>query len=997
MKKVHFHEDPSRLHVNTLPPHAYFVPFSRRASAMEGDAEQSDRYQSLNGTWRFAWFDSFEYVPEEFSHEIAAETIQVPSVWQTQGYDRHQYTNVRYPFPFDPPYVPVENPCGLYVRNFDAVPRKGIRQVLCFEGVDSCMYVWVNDRFVGFSSVSHSPSEFDITDFLISGENTLSVLVLKWCYGSYFEDQDKFRMSGIFRDVYILERSEGGIRDFFIHTDLNAERTKAQVRVDLTLPEKTPVEYRVYDAQGDELLNGRSDGRGIEFTLNHISLWSSENPYLYTLALLCDGEVIAEPFGLREIRVENGVVKLNGQSIKFKGVNRHDSDPVLGYAVRKAQMLNDLTIMKQHNINAIRTSHYPNHPEFAKLCDRYGFYLIDESDIETHGVTQRGYGYNPEDYNLMADDPKYGAAILDRVQRCVHRDKNRASVVIWSMGNESGHGVNFDRALQWTKEFDPSRLTHYERASFPPKGQEINRTHLDLYSRMYPSIQEIDEYFEKDEVGKPYILCEYAHAMGNGPGDLEDYFRCFDRHEGHCGGFIWEWCDHAIDMGNTIDGRKKYYYGGDFGEFPHDGNFCMDGLVYPDRTPHTGLKEYKNVLRPVRVIEEDLRAGRFQLRNMMDFTNLSEELEMTYIIRQNGKDIYEGALSEAQLDVPPHESRLIQIEYPKSLKGDFAILFLSYQRFDSPLVPAGTLLGQVQLGRQRFEAPQREEGVLDVEIKQLHNVILLDGENFHYVYRPAKVGFDCLNYENVSILEKPMELNIWRAPTDNDRNIRLQWQDFGYDRGIPRGYETQIERQDGGILLTTRFSIGAVYLPNIVEGTARWFVHMNGVIDVSIQAKRREDAPPLPRFGLRMFLPKHAEDVEYFGYGPYESYNDKHRASVKHLYKARVNQLFENYLKPQENGSHYNCNYLNVSGISGGVEIAGEGFCFNASHYTQEELTRKAHSFELQHSGYTVLCVDAFQNGIGSNSCGPKLLTRFESPIDIDLKCTIMPYRGSRQ
>ncbi|MBQ9951772.1 MAG: DUF4981 domain-containing protein [Clostridia bacterium] len=992
MKKLHYHEDAHKLHVNTLPPRAYYVPYSVKRNATEGDREKSDRFMSLNGVWSFGYFDSFEDIPAEFSEALATDEIIVPSVWQTQGYDRHQYTNVRFPIPYDPPYVPVENPCGLYVRHFDYQPRYGGRRTICFEGVDSCFYLWINGTFVGFSQISHSTSEFDVTPYIKEGDNTIAVLVLKWCVGTYFEDQDKFRQSGIFRDVYILERSGAGIRDYFVHTDLRDNMTAADVTVDLEMRGDATVEYRLYDALGYEIVAGRTDSK-ISFSVNNITLWSAENPYLYTLVMTCEGEVIAERIGMREIKVENGVLLINGQNVKFRGVNRHDSDPVLGAAVGKKEMLKDLTVMKLHNINAIRTSHYPNAPEFYRMCDEYGFYLIDEADIECHGVVFQGGWQDGENYNILAQDTDYEELIVDRVQNCVIRDKNRPCVVLWSMGNESGHGRNFDAALAWTKKYDPSRLTHYERASFPPKGMEINKTDLDTYSRMYPSVEEIDRYFEEGTIGKPYVLCEYSHAMGNGPGDLEDYFRCFERHDGHCGGFIWEWCDHAIYMGRTVDGRRKYFYGGDFGEYPHDNNFCMDGLVYPDRRPHTGLLEYKNVIRPARITEEDLRAGRFVLQNIMDFTNLREFVEITYVVRQNGQNVYEGMVNEAMLDVAPHCKREIRIQYPEGLKGDFAVLFTTTQRFDTALVPAGHKLGFDQLGRQCYEAPVREDGVLAVEVKEDGRYLILDGENFHYVYDKTRVSFDVLNYDNLSLLDKPMELNIWRAPTDNDMNIRKQWAAYGYNHGIPRGYETTVEHVDGACVLRTRFSIGAIYLPNIVTGTAEWRVNTNGTIDVAIHGSRREDAPALPRFGLRMFMPERINEATYFGYGPYESYVDKHRASVKHLYTAKVADLHEDYIKPQENGSHYSCTYLNMTGICGGIEVKGESFSFNASNYTQEELTGKAHNFELEKCGSTVLCIDAFQNGIGSNSCGPKLSKRFESPVDIHFECTLMPYK----
>ncbi|MEE1200816.1 MAG: glycoside hydrolase family 2 TIM barrel-domain containing protein [Christensenellales bacterium] len=995
MKKLHYHENPHMLHVNTLPPRAYYIPFSHRRRAMEGDRDQSQRFFSLNGLWSFRYFESYQQLPEVFDAEtLVTDKIVVPSVWQTQGYGRHQYTNIKFPIPYDPPYVPLDNPCGLYVRTFEYSPRLSGRRTLCFEGVDSCFYLWLNDEFVGYSQVSHSMSEFDVTSYLRQGVNTIAVLVLKWCDGTYFEDQDKFRTSGIFRDVYLLDRGSSAIRDYFVHTRLDENFSDAEVTVDLKMYGEAPVEYRVFDELGYELINGRAENRRIHFSLSNVTLWSAENPYLYTLVMSCDNEVIAEKIGMRCICVEDGVLKINGQNVKFRGVNRHDSDPVLGPAVGTEQLLRDLTIMKQHNINAIRTSHYPNAPEFMKMCDEYGFYVIDEADLETHGVVFFSSTENWENYNILARDPEYQEAIVDRVQRCVIRDKNRPCVVMWSMGNESGHGENFDAALRWTKQYDPSRLTHYERASFPPEGMEINREDLDTYSRMYPSIEEIDRYFEEGKIGKPYVLCEYSHAMGNGPGDLEDYYCCFNRHAGHCGGFVWEWCDHAFDMGRTVDGRRKYFYGGDFGEFPHDGNFCMDGLVYPDRRPHTGLLEYKNVNRPARIGEVNLKKGCFSVTNVMDFTNLREVLSIEYTVRQNGKDVFFGCVEESMLDVPPHEKREFTIAYPGKLKGNFAVCFTLVQRFDGPLVPAGHVLGVEQLGRQCYAPPRREEGVLALDIQEDARYLFVDGENFHYVYDKNRVGFREMSYDNRSLLDRPMEMNIWRAPTDNDRNIRLRWEACGYDRAIPRGYEIRIDSEDGDCVIVTRFALGAVYLPNLVEGTARWHIHKNGVVDVRIDAGVREGNPDLPRFGLRLFMPRNHNDVEYFGYGPCESYGDKHRASVKHLYQAKVADMHEDYLKPQENGSHYNCNYLKLQGDCGGLEVTGESFCFNASVYTQEELAAKAHNFELEPCGSTVLCVDAFQNGIGSNSCGPELIRRYASPREIHFACALAPYRG---
>ena len=995
MSLPNYHIDPHKLHVNALPNRAYYIPYSDRYAALRDDRRESDRFQLLSDKWQFKYFDSVARLPEDFlTSDMKMDTIPVPSVWQMHGFDRHQYTNWRYPFPYDPPYVPEENPCGLYRRSF-RIPKDGCRRTLVFEGVDSCFYVWINRTFVGYSQISHSTSEFDITEYVHPGDNELQVLVLKWCDGSYFEDQDKFRMSGIFRDVYILRREQRHLWDYFIHTDLSNDRRSATIRVSLEYRGTDPsashhTHYYLYDATGDRIADGRAYGESFEIHLDNVTLWNAENPYLYTLVLRYNGEAFCEPVGLREIHIENGIVKLNGQAIKFRGVNRHDSDPVLGSAVGEEEMLRDLVLMKHHNINAIRTSHYPNSPLFPRMCDRYGFYLVAEADIECHGVVYQDGTYDVQYYDILAQDPEYGEAILDRVQHSVIRDKNRPSIVIWSMGNESGMGRNFHEALRWTKSYDPSRLTHYERASFPPKGEYINKDHLDLYSRMYPSIEEIDSYFEHNEVGKPYILCEYSHAMGNGPGDAENYFHCFERHDGHCGGFVWEWCDHAIDMGSMPDGRRRYFYGGDFDEFPHDGNFCVDGLVSPDRHPHTGLIELKNVNRPARISEVDLNQGIFRVKNYLDFTQLNEWVRVVYTVRAGGKALYQGEIPEDLLAIPPHERKDVQINLPGGLVQPFCVYFEMIQKYDTPLTPSGEVLGIEQVGRQKYIPEEKSEGVLAIEVHETDHAIMLRGENFRYVFNKRTACLDIFNFDQLNVFKKPMHFNIWRAPTDNDMNIVEKWRQFGYDRAETRVYDVTMSVGDD-VLIRADFSIVAPGLPKIAWGVAEWRVHMNGRIDAKIDVQRRSNAPSLPRFGIRMGLPEEMDVIDYFGYGPYESYVDKHRASVKHMYSSTVDAQYVDYIRPQENGSHWNCDYLRVSGPLGGFEVQGDEFSFNASRYTQEELQRRAHSFELQPSGGTVLCVDYQQIGIGSNSCGPKLNPRYELPEKFCFMFSLVP------
>ena len=634
-----YYEDLSVLHDNTMPARAYYMPASKRMDDLVEHRELSDRMQLLNGTWKFQYFDSIYDIKDAFYEDGYSvegfDEIKVPSVWQMAGYDTHQYTNIRYPFPFDPPYVPQDIPCGAYVHTFDyAKDVAAPKAYLNFEGVDSCFYVWLNGTYVGYSQVSHMTSEFDVTDVLREGENRISVLVMKWCDGSYLEDQDKFRMSGIFRDVYLLKRPEKGIRDYRITTQLDSDI--ARINLTAAFYEPTEVRVKLEDKNGAVVSEGViSESGESTFEIVDYTLWNTENPYLYTIILETEQEVIVDHIALRKIEIKNQVIYLNGQKIKFRGVNRHDSDPVTGFTISMEQIKTDLTLMKQHNFNAIRSSHYPNAPFFYEMCERYGFMVIDEADIEAHGPFML-YRKDDTDYNRfkrwnekIADDPVWEAAIVDRVKLMVERDKNRFCIVMWSMGNESAYGCNFEKALAWTKGFDPERITQYESARYRNYDVTYDYGNLDLYSRMYPALTEIEEYLEKDG-SKPFLLVEYCHSMGNGPGDFEDYFQMIQAEDKMCGGFVWEWCDHAIAHGVAENGKTIYAYGGDHGEVIHDGNFCMDGLVYPDRRIHTGLLEYKNVYRPARVVSYDAASGELVLHNYMDFDDLKDYAEITY-------------------------------------------------------------------------------------------------------------------------------------------------------------------------------------------------------------------------------------------------------------------------------------------------------------------------------------------------------------------------------
>ncbi len=979
-----YHEDPHSLHIGTLPPRAYFVPAESPAAAQPEIARNtSSRIQFLNGSWDFAYFESMYDIEDAYwvpgTARPPMKPIPVPSVWQTQGYDRHQYTNSRYPFPYDPPYVPHNNPCGLYIRSFALdEDKKDFSQHLNFEGVDSCFYLWINGKFVGYSQVSHMTSEFDITPFVKAGENEIAVLVFKWCDGSYLEDQDKFRMTGIFRDVYILHRPKKHIRDYTVHTFLKDNRKTADIRVELTFPgESFPVSYTLTSPEGTEIARGKSSGALIEISVDNPLLWNAEQPNLYTLIMDTGEEVIGEEIGIREITIENRCILINGQKIKIKGVNRHDSDPLAGPAVGYESIIRDLALMKQHNINAIRTSHYPNAPYFLQLCDRYGFYVCDEGDLEAHGVVAI-YGQDAK-YYKMAAHPEFKEAWVDRVRLLYNRDKNRPSVIFWSVGNEAGFGPNAEAALEYLKKADPTRLTHYESDYIYPEGHVPDHSNLDTHSRMYSTLDYIKEYCENPENKKPFILCEYSHAMGNGPGDLEDYQELIQRYDNFVGGFIWEWCDHAMYRGTTIEGKPMYGYGGDFGEYPHDGEFCVDGLVYPDRRVHKGLLEYKNVIRPVRIEKSTVTENSFIVRNMLDFTVLGDAVSISYEITQEGKIIEAGEIQDSNvLSLPPHGKTEFKLSLPTP-KGNQYIRFIYLNRKESPFVSIGDEVGfdQIRLSRQAPVLKQADEPCPSYTEDARYAVI--EGANFRYVYNKLTGAFESMVHNNRNILLKPMEYNIWRAPTDNDRRIKEEWYKAHYHLAGSRGYETEIKADDKALILTTTLSISAVSMQRHLDITSSWRIEGSGRITCRMDVKKNAASPFLPRFGIRMFLPETMNQVEYFGYGPHESYIDKRRAGWIGAFSSPVSEMHEDYIKPQENGSHYGCEWVTVKGRDGGI-FAGavhEPISFNASNYTQEELTNKKHNYKLEKSGYTVFCLDYRQSGIGSNSCGPALLEKY--------------------
>ena len=1004
-----YYENLSVLHENTMPARAYYIPASRRMDNLVEHREESDRMQLLNGTWKFQYFNSIYDIQDSFFEKNYDtenfDEIQVPSVWQMAGYDTHQYTNIRYPFPFDPPYVPQDIPCGAYVHNFEySRDEKAPKSFLNFEGVDSCFYVWINGSYIGYSQVSHMTSEFDVTDVLQDGTNTVAVLVMKWCDGSYLEDQDKFRMSGIFRDVYILKRPKQAISDYHIKTRI--EDMLAKVEIEMKFYSPLNVKISIEDRNGAVVALGSIAEEGTAvLEIASPELWNTENPYLYKLILETENEVIVDHIALRKIEIKDQVIYLNGQKIKFRGVNRHDSDPVTGFTISLEQITTDLTLMKQHNFNAIRSSHYPNAPFFYEMCDKYGFMVIDEADIEAHGPFMI-YRKEDTDYNRfkrwnekIADDPVWEEAIVDRVKLMVERDKNRFCIVMWSMGNESAYGCNFEKALEWTKNFDPDRITQYESARYRNYDETYDYSNLDVYSRMYPALSEIQEYLDKDG-SKPFLLVEYCHSMGNGPGDFEDYFQMIQDNDKMCGGFVWEWCDHAIAHGTAENGKTIYAYGGDHGEEIHDGNFCMDGLVYPDRTVHTGLLEYKNVYRPARVISYDKESGELVLHNYMDFDDLKDYVKISYELTQDGLVICKGKLPE--VSAAPHSEGKINLKINVPESGKCYLKFIYHLKKELPLLDEDHILGfdEIEVSQKDAKCQLAEKWVektvtdSELQVSEDDTQIHIKGREFAYTIDRRTALFTEMKFAGREYLNHPMELNIWRAPTDNDMYIKSEWKKAHYDKAYTRAYTTEVVQGKHGVKITSHASVVAETVQKILDVTITWKIEAAGKIDADIAVTKDDEFPDLPRFGVRMFLDKKLSAARYFGMGPQESYCDKHQAASHGLYQANVDDLHEDYIRPQENGSHYDCEYVELNTSRYGIVVSAENaFSFNASYYTQEELEKKTHNYELTESDSVVFCVDYALNGIGSNSCGPVVLDQYRfDDVLFRFQFTLIPY-----
>ena len=993
-----YHQSTETLHVGCEKPRAYFVPFPCGCASKNAERGESTFFKSLCGEWNFKFFKSVNDVCD-LSTE-GSDKLTVPMSWQMalgRGYDVPNYTNVNYPIPYDPPFVPDENPCGLYSRKF-TVPAAmaGKKIYLNFEGVDSAFYVWVNDEFAAYSQVSHMTSEIDITSLVHAGENEIKVLVLKWSDGTYLEDQDMWRMSGIFREVYLLFRDETHIRDIFVHCDLDDSFTDADFTVDVDVTGKATVEWTLDCPCGETIFSGKCDvdesGKIVVPTIKNAKLWSDEEPNLYTLTLHCGNEYITLPIGARRVEIKDGCVVINGKKVKAKGVNRHDSHHLLGHATPVEHMVRDIMIMKAHNVNMVRTSHYPNDPRFTALCDKYGIYVCDETDLETHGARP---------WYALSRSPEWEGEYVDRVQRMVERDKNHPCVIFWSLGNESGWGQNHVAMHTWIKSRDTSRIVHYEGANYDYNDGKYLRDVTDIESRMYPSPTWCDNYCKAPERDEPLFLCEYSHAMGNGPGDLRDYWEVIEANDNFFGGCVWEFIDHSVAIGDKY-GDPSFTYGGDFGDHPNDGNFCVDGLVYPDRRVHTGLEELKQAIMPVAVRE--VKPGTVAIKSRRYFKSLSD-ISMAWTVKVDGKAVKSGV--HPNLDIAPEAEEVFEIVPENELPACGTVtLDLSFrQNKPTEWADVGYEVGFAQFIYERAEKIKAAPALYPVELcENREEYTVTVGETVYKISKFSGMITDiCDNGEH--LITKPVVPQIWRAPTDNDRNVQWDWRNSSIHNAKVKCYSTEVVKADENeAVILSKISLAAAPNEVVLRADITYTVKYGMGIKIACDVKWNIQKKHYPRFGMRLTMPEGAEQMRYFGYGPNESYVDKRLASKLGEYKSTVTENYEPYVFPQENSSHWGCRWADVHTVAGHgfLFTSCEPFSFNASHFSPEQLTETRHHYELKREPETTVMLDMRMDGIGSNSCGPELAekyrfneTEFSSSVTIKpvFAAEVNPYR----
>ena len=985
-------ENPQVNGINREPMHSTLMPYESFEKAAVAKRFESKYFFSLNGSWKFHFVNKPDDRPKDFyklNYDVSNwKEISVPSNWQFQGYDIPIYRNSDYPFEMNPPFIQKNfNPVGSYRREFEVpLDWKGREIFLNFDGVESAMNVWLNGEFVGYSEDSRLPAEFNITKYLKDGKNIVAVEVFRWCDGSYLEDQDFWRLSGIFRNVFLMATPSVHIRDFEIKTDLDesyknaellvitkiknyGEQPAAKTKLEITLLDEknNPVGNKILlTAEREYLFPDAENFIPLKVKIDDPKKWSAEQPNLYTLILTLkdkDGNVLeyeSSKIGFRKSEIKNGQLLLTGKPILIKGVNRHEHDPDLAHYMTEDLMIKDIVLMKQHNINTVRTCHYPDDPRWYELCDQYGLYLIDEANVESHGI-----GYDPD--KTLANKPEWLQSHLERIERMVERDKNHASIIIWSMGNEAGDGVNFEAASNWIHMRDASRPVHYERAG--------RKTHTDIVCPMYAGINYLLNY-AKEKQDRPLIMCEYSHSMGNSTGNLQDYWDVIESHDQLQGGSIWDWVDQGFRK-KTSDGREYWAYGGDFGEDQTDGNFCINGLVLPDRTITPKTLEVKKVYQNISVKPVNLLKGEVKIFNKYFFTNLNE-FEMTWQLYEDDKVIQNGV--DDKISVEPRKEIVVKLPIKKFNTKAGSEYFLNFGfRLKNKKIWAPK---DYELAAEQFQIPIKKESVT-LDAKKLNELkvdekpenILVKGKDFDIVFDKKKGMMSSYIYKGVKLIESGPEPNFWRAPTDNDFGNGMEkrcavWRYAGDTRKIKN---VAIEQSK----IKNMIKIKAEFLLNEVDGRyiSTYSVYGDGSIEIENDFNPlKKDLPEIPRIGMKMKMPKDFSNVEWFGRGPQENYIDRFTAAFVGRYKSTVEEMFTKYVSPQENGTRTDIRWIAVSNQNGiGIMAIGEPLLSASTlYYTDEALTQKSrgtmHPTDLIANNFVNINLDYKQMGVGGDN-----------------------------
>lgn len=996
--------------INRMPARAHFLTFPSKEKALLNNNRYTHAFKNLNGVWKFMFLDAPEYSPEGFFNSdfdvTKMDDITVPGNWQLQGYGKMHYSDLWYNFPINPPYVPTENPTGIYKRTFFVEESYRDKKIIIrFCGVDSAYHLWINGKEVGYSKVARNESEFDITDIIRVGEeNDVTVRVYQWSDGTYLEDQDMWWESGIFRDVELIGVPKDGINDYKVIADLDDEYKNGIFKVEafLRTTKEVNVTFELVDAGENTVFTKTvvaKEGKAcIDEVIADVNHWTAETPYLYKLFMTVEDngqivEVIPQNVGFRNIRLNGETFLVNGVAIKFKGVNRHDYSPQNGRVVSREEIEKDIILMKQFNINAIRTSHYPNSYYLYDLCDEYGMYLIAETDLECHGFELTG------DYKWITDDPSWELAYVSRMTRMIERDKNHPAIIFWSLGNESAFGCNFRKMTDVAHEMDPTRLVHYEG--------DFDVESADVYSTMYTWIENPKKpYLMKDIIEKskkPHVHCEYCHAMGNGPGNLKDYQDLVYAHDKLQGGFVWEWFDHGIES-FTESGEKYYRYGGDFGDDPSNKDFCIDGLIMPDRTPSPGLYEYKKVIEPITTTAVDIQKGIINLLSRYDFANL-DRFNLVYKVMEDDVILQTGFMAVPSIEARANKDITLPYDLSaiKVKPGAHYYVNISYQlREDTNYASSGHELATAQ-----FELPLykegivvRPEGILNVEKE--HTTLHVKGANFSLDFNLVNGNLMNIVRDGMQVLSKGPRLTLWRAPISNDMEI--------IDK-LKKVYFLHLEHEvvmnidyhmEGNILKVEVDTINST--TNSAWHFKTKYVYTvcpsgDILIDVEGTPSGRVDLAPdmLPRIGVSMHLDKSMEHVRYFGMGPGENYADSKEAAQMGLYANTVDGLFTNYVIPQENGNHMGCKWVSMTNDRGmGLLASTEGdFNFSASWYEDKDLDDAKHTCDLVKRDYIVFNVDYKQNALGTNSCGQWQLDKYRAKFeDFKLSFRLTPFNN---